>query len=550
MIFDSFPIDEAEGAIMAHSLRIEGKTIKKGTILTADEIDLLRSAGHVTVMAALLESDDATEDEAAAALAGALKGEGIELTPAFTGRCNLKAAVHGILVVDGEGVQKLNLIDEAITFASLSSFSVVRPGEVVGTVKIIPFALPKASLLKAKNIIENNQLIKAVPFLPRKVGLILTRIDGGKESLLDKAATALETRLAAMGNEVAGECRCDHDCAAVAASIEKLEGIGCDLVIICGATATVDKRDTVPAGIEFSGGTVEHFGIPVDPGNLLVMGRKNDLCIIGMPGCARSLSVNGFDWILQRVMAGLSINRADFAALGVGGLLKEMVNRPLPRDHAVSGKAELVMLSESPKKIAAIILAAGQSTRMGEVNKLLEEVQGKVMMRHAVDAAMDSNVSSIIVVTGFEADKTQEIVKGLPVTTVYNELFAQGMSTSLKCGISALANDVDGAVVCLADMPDVTASHLNRLIELFDPDMDRAVCVSSYGGRRGNPVLWSRLFFPRMEELSGDEGARKLLREHGSVVHEVEMSSDAVLRDIDSPEALGRASGPNTVQKI
>lgn len=192
-----------------------------------------------------------------------------------------------------------------------------------------------------------------------------------------------------------------------------------------------------------------------------------------------------------------------------------------------------------PANIAAIVLAAGQSSRMGEVNKLLAHVQGKAMVRHAVDAALESDAASVVIVTGHDADKVCDSLEELPVSIVHNEAYAQGMSTSLKRGLQALTGGVDGAVICLADMPGVNAGHLNSLIQAFDPDAGRSVCVPVYKGRRGNPVLWSQSFFPEMMELTGDKGARELLQEHQHVVHEVEMPSDDVLRDIDTPEAFG-----------
>ena len=191
-----------------------------------------------------------------------------------------------------------------------------------------------------------------------------------------------------------------------------------------------------------------------------------------------------------------------------------------------------------PKNIAVIVLAAGQSSRMGDTNKLLAEIQGKTMLRHAVDAVLGSRAVRCVVVTGFEADRISESLNGVAVSVVHNEDFADGMSTSLKCGLSALTDDIDGAIICLADMPGVNATHLDSLISAFDPHADRAVCVASYNGKRGNPVLWSQAFFGQMMELTGDVGARALMQKHRSVVHEVEMASDAVIRDVDTPDAF------------
>ncbi len=189
-------------------------------------------------------------------------------------------------------------------------------------------------------------------------------------------------------------------------------------------------------------------------------------------------------------------------------------------------------------KVAALVLAAGQSRRMGERNKLLIEVDGRSMLRHAVEAAMGAGVRETVVVTGHERERVEAALAGLPVRFVHNPDYAGGLSTSLKAGIGALGRKVDGALVLLGDMPRVTAEHLRRLIEAFDPAEGRGIVVPTHLGKRGNPVLWSRAYFARMRDLQGDVGAKHLIGEHAELVCEVEMDTDGVLVDIDTPEAL------------
>jgi molybdenum cofactor cytidylyltransferase len=315
-----------------------------------------------------------------------------------------------------------------------------------------------------------------------------------------------------------------------------MHGRGSDVVLIAGASAITDRRDVIPAAIERAGGRVDHFGMPVDPGNLLLLGRLSDEThVLGLPGCVRSPKVNGFDWVLQRLIADLPVTRSDIMRMGAGGLLKEIPTRPQPRGGA--GETPTVVTPRAPR-IAAIVLAAGRSSRMGAANKLLTDVDGVPMVRRAVEAAAASHAKPVIVVTGNEQGKVQATLRGCKATFVHNPRFAEGMSTSLQAGLAALPANVDGALVCLGDMPLVTATAIDRLIAAFNPLEGRAICVPTWNGKRGNPVLWDRRFFAAMADLAGDVGAKHLIGEHAELVAEVAMSDDAVLTDIDTPEAL------------
>ncbi|MBL4826551.1 MAG: nucleotidyltransferase family protein [Spongiibacteraceae bacterium] len=193
-------------------------------------------------------------------------------------------------------------------------------------------------------------------------------------------------------------------------------------------------------------------------------------------------------------------------------------------------------------KIVALILAAGCSRRMGERNKLLESVKGKTMVRWVAEAALQSQVQATFVVTGFEADKVMACLSGLSVSEVFNFEYEKGMASSLICGIKSLG-DVDGVVVMLGDMPFVGADHLNALLGGFDGRRSDNIVVPVNAGRRGNPVLWSKVYFSQMMDVEGDVGARGLLARYGAKVTEVVVESDAIFFDVDTVECLSGLNG-------
>ncbi|MBC6416375.1 MAG: NTP transferase domain-containing protein [Rhodospirillales bacterium] len=533
MDFGPLPVAQAEGSYLAHTVTLPGGRFKKGRRLTAADIEALAAAGLSEVIAARLGPGDAHEDEAAARIADALAGSGLTATAAFTGRCNLIAAERGLLCLDRSRIDRLNGLDEALTIATLGAFELAEPRQMAATVKIIPFALTRHVLDRALKIAAGGAPIAIAPLRAKRIGLVQTTLPGLKESVLDKTREVTDRRLAALDCPPVAEVRCPHLAESVSAAIETLNDS--DVILISGASAIVDRRDVVPTAIEQAGGRVRHFGMPVDPGNLILLAERKGRPLVGLPGCARSPKLNGFDWVLERLVAGVPVGPADLQAMGVGGLLKDTAQRPLPRSAAVEPPPG----NRRAPRVAALLLAAGQAKRMGS-NKLIQEVAGKPLVRYAAEAALASQAAPVILVTGHRRDAVEEALEGLDLLTVHNRNYTAGLSTSLKRGLAALPEGIDAAVVLLGDMPRIAPEVIDRLIASFNPLEGRAICLPVHRGRRGNPVLLGRQFFAEAQTVEGDLGARDLLREYADQVAEVPVDAAAVLLDIDTPEALAR----------
>jgi molybdenum cofactor cytidylyltransferase len=327
--FGPVPVAEAVGAIVAHTIRGGALILRKGQVVTREHQAALTSAGFEAIIAARLEADDVGEDEAARRLAGALAGPHIRLERAFTGRVNLFAEVAGLAVIEAAAIDRLNEADEAITAATLAPYHPVAAGDMVATVKIIPFAVSGAALRLAISKVGAGA-VSVAPFRPLRIGVVSTIAAGLKPSVVAKTLRILEDRLAPAGASIARETRVPHEAGALAEALAPLVREA-DVVVIFGASAITDRRDVIPAAIIESGGRIDHFGMPVDPGNLLLLGELAGKPVIGAPGCARSPKENGFDWVLQRILAGAPIGPAEIRSMGVGGLLMEIAQRPQPR---------------------------------------------------------------------------------------------------------------------------------------------------------------------------------------------------------------------------
>ncbi|HTC02961.1 MAG TPA: molybdopterin-binding/glycosyltransferase family 2 protein [Xanthobacteraceae bacterium] len=528
MKFGAVTPKNARGATAVHTIRQGDLVLKKGTLIGPAEIAALEAAGIKDVVVAQLEPDDVAEDVAAAEIAKKVAGPGVHIDRAFTGRANLFAQVPGVLVVDKDAIDRLNRVDEAITFATLTAFRPVVVGEMIATVKIIPFAVAKTARDAALAGVK-EPLLRVAPYRIRKVGVVSTLLPGLAPKVIEKTLKITADRLAPAGASIVAERRVPHERAALARALDEVLKAGAELAIVFGASAIADRRDVIPSALEAIGGHVEHFGMPVDPGNLLMIGDADGRPVLGAPGCARSPKENGFDWVLMRLLAGLPVPREDITGLGVGGLLMEIVTRPQPRTEPEPEKG---------RAIAAVVLGAGRSSRMGGPNKLLAEINGKPLVRIVTEAALASRARPVIVVTGHQRDKVEAALAGLPVKFVHNPLFADGLGTSLKAGIAALPAEVDGAIVCLGDMPQVDSALIDRLVGAFDPNHGALVVVPTIDGKRGNPVVWSRRFFPDLMTVEGDVGARYLIGRYTEAVAEVPLTGTAALTDVDTPEAL------------
>ncbi len=522
---------DAIGGVTVHTLRQGSLVLKKGTTIGPAEVEALTGAGVKEVVVVRLEHGDVSEDAAAAGIAQAVAGDGVNVERAFTGRANLFAARAGVLVVDRAAVDRINGVDEAITFATLAAFKPVVEGEMIATVKLIPFGV-EAKLRDAAVAAAGAGAMRVAPYTIKRVGIVSTLLPGLAPKVIEKTLRVTSERLAPAGAVIIAERRVPHDEEALAGAIIELLALGAELVIVFGASAIADRRDVIPAAIEHVGGAVEHFGMPVDPGNLLLIGKAGGVPVLGAPGCARSPVENGFDWVLMRLLAGLKVTRADLTGMGVGGLLMEIVTRPQPR---------VPVGADGNRKVAAVILAAGRSTRMGGPNKLLAELGGKTLVRIVAEQALASKASDVIVVTGHQAAEVETSLAGLKVKFVRNADFADGLAGSVKAGISAVPEDTDAAVVCLGDMPLIDAGLIDRLIEAFAPDRGGLIALPVSEGRRGNPVLWSRRFFSELMTLDGDIGARHLIAKHGEAVAEVPVEGHGAFLDIDTPQALEAA---------
>jgi len=532
--FGPVKTSEAEGAILAHAVKTDESRLAKGHRLSSADVAALTACGTLEVVVARLDAGDLMEDEAATRIAAAIAPDHLRFSPAATGRVNVYSRVAGLFVATRETVDRLNRIDPAITLACLADHVPVQAGDMVATIKIIPLAVAGRFVEEAQTLLRSHAAFEVKPFAARRAALIATQLPTLKPQVMDKTRAILVARLRQSGSELLTERRVAHTESAVVAAIDELQADH-DLLVVFGASAVADPHDVIPAAVRRAGGIVDHVGMPVDPGNLLVLGRVGEIPVIGAPGCARSPRENGFDWILDRILAGEWPSFDDITGLGVGGLLSEIPTRPQPREKATE-------LPSGPVEI--VVLAAGRASRMGADggHKLLATFDGVPLVRRSVEAAIAAAPGRVIVVTGHREPDIRAALGGVPAKLVSNPDYLSGMASSLTAGLSAIDERAAGMLVMLADMPDVTTDDLRKLLDRFSAEGGRAVTRATAAGQRGNPVILPRQTFSAIRQLVGDVGARHIIEKCGLPVIDVELGPAARL-DLDTPEQIMAAGG-------
>jgi molybdenum cofactor cytidylyltransferase len=538
MIFGHVPLAQARGGILAHNLKTADRVLRKGALVDAAAFALLEAAGYEAVTIAQLEPGDVPEGEAASHLGELLLGPGLRRSQDVHGRVNLVAGWRGLLRLDVGRIERLNRIDESITLATLADRTVVEKDDLVATIKIIPFTVAGTAMAKAEALIAKGPLaLEIKPFRNLTVGLILSRLPQLKDVAIAHTIEATRDRVVARGGTMLAPLETPHETPPLTEAIVALLGAGADIVLISGASAVTDRLDVAPQAVIQAGGRITHFGMPVDPGNLICFGTIGTRPAIVLPGCARSPALNGIDWVLDRLFAGETVGPREVAGMGVGGLLKEFEARPAPRNTRV--QTGFGVAPRAIPRIAALVLAAGRSTRMGAANKLLAPMPGgQAMIAQTIDRVTACSAQPVIVVTGHQDNEIHKILADRRVRFVHAADYAGGMSASLHAGIAALSADISAVLICLGDMPLVEPAVLNRIIAAYDPAEGREIVIPIFQGQRGNPVLWGKRFFPELLKLSGDAGGRQILHRYPERVAEVQVESDSVLRDFDTPEML------------
>ncbi len=363
--------------------------------LTEADIQSLLATGIETVIAAVLDEDDLDENEAASRIARRMVMRGVEAKPAATGRVNIHAVAAGLFTVDAGLVAACNAIDPAITLATLADKVAVEKGQMVATVKIIPFAVAADLVEQACETLSRAEVLTVRPFVGRRVALIQTELLGVKESVLAKTARITQARLDRSGSTIVCDRRAPHEPQALAGQLTEVLREA-DMAILFGASAMCDFDDVLPAAIRAAGGSVIRAAcrsIRAICWFSARYGARRSSARRAAPAARRRTASTGCS---TASLPGWRSAQPTSPPWGVGGLLMEIPTRPLPREST---------RADARLDVHVVLCSPPASSRMGGPNKLMALFDGTPLVRRVATQALAFEAASVTVVTGHQADR-------------------------------------------------------------------------------------------------------------------------------------------------
>lgn len=315
---------EAVGHVLQHDIteiipgEFKGRAFKKGHIITEEDIPHLLRLGKDHIFVFELGEDKIHENEGAMILGKLGQGENISLGSEIKeGKINFNSSIDGILKVDSEKLFELNMLGE-ISFATLPNNIPVKKGELVGGARIIPLVIEKEKMDRAKDLIK-EPILNVRPYKKYKVGIITTGNEVFYGRIEDKFGPVILEKLKPYNSEIIGQALCPDDKEIIKEKAREFLDKGATIIIFTGGMS-VDPDDMTPTSIIELGGELISYGAPVLPGSMFLLSYLGDIPMMGLPGCVMFAKKTVFDLVLERVMTGERLTKADIMRYATGGL--------------------------------------------------------------------------------------------------------------------------------------------------------------------------------------------------------------------------------------
>ena len=330
MIFKTVQIQKCVGYILPENIFVikNGKKVKlsKGTKINQQIKNILINNGFKQISGFLLNQNDFDENKASDLIARNIcknKINNLNYKNLNTGRSNIYSTTSGLFIYNTNNLIKLNN-NSKIAISAIRPFSKVEKNQELITAKVIPYGIDKKLL--EKNSLRLKDTFKVLPFKKKNITFIQTYDDKINEKLIIKSRNVTKKRLELCGIKKFREIIIPHKENILCEKIQICIDQNVDIILIIGSHAITHIKDVIPNAIKMSGAKIIRFGIPVEPGNLLLLSKfksvKRDIYIIGMPSCAKSPKENGLDWVLWRILCNINFKNSNLNELSVGGLIK------------------------------------------------------------------------------------------------------------------------------------------------------------------------------------------------------------------------------------
>ncbi len=537
---NEYNLSEAQGVVLFDDIRLPGRILPRGSALTAEDIKDLETLGIKKIFGAEIDDKDNAWDVALNIIGARLSGDNTAYRLNENGILQFVALQNGVFVCSADRVARFNRLSENLILNTIPPYSLVSEGEVVAGLELTLPVMPEDDIQRIIMSLSGNvPLLSLAVDFPKRTALIYTNFYNDEAETAHFAAQVrkLVRDFADLQLDFVEEYYTPHTVEGLADSIQQAVEKGFDLVFIIPGQKNSSSRDVVPQALNSFVDEVVNYHIPEIGASDLLIAAKRQTRIISLPYNYDRISSPLLHEYVAKAVVNEKISSFDFAypqnvLLPKGQKLNEIEFGQLAAVSKVSSDSQ-------GADIAVVILAAGVSSR-AKRNKLLAEVDGEPLFMKAVNAALQSKAGPVYLITGYQHEELEAYVENIDINVIYNPAFRSGVKTSIALGLNLVPGFCQGAVLLPADMPNVTAKHLDKMIDAFQKGKDKQVIMTNFKGIKRNPVLWSRSLFEQADLVPENADVRAVFMEHEDYTVLVNAGREVVVEDVTFPADIDK----------
>lgn len=534
MICQEFNLNQAKGVRIFNEISIGEQILPKGHSLTDEDIIFLKLQGLETIFGALMEDDDISFQTALGIIAAKLCGEGTAYHIGTDGICKIIAAIPGVFINSEDRVAKFNRLSSKVLINTIEPYQQVEENEVIAELEMTVPVIAQTEVDELVFKLSGNvELLRVAALEPYKATLVYSKFynDKAETKHFTNVVKKLVKEFAPLNLQFTQEYNTLHTVNSLADGLEDALDDNNNLVFIIPGQRSSCAEDVAPRAIN---SLVDEVASPqiaqVSASDLIIAGHRGQK-IISLPYAYDKIDTSLINRYIKQAVYADKLNSFEFAhhqnaMLGGGTLITAEEQANLIASAKKSGKKSA--------GIGAVVLAAGVGSRSGR-NKLMVNVGKEPLFMKAVNAALRSKASPVFVITGYHDEEMQEILENVDVNVLYNPAYRSGVRTSISLGLKSMPSFCEGAVIIPADMPNITAVEIDKLIASFKPGKERQLSLFTHQGVKQNPVIWSRALYDNADIVPENAALRQVFIEHSDYTNTVELKDASKFLDVTFP---------------
>lgn len=536
MQYGEFNTNQAIGVRLCRNVSLDEKYYVKGHALTAEDIDILKKYNINKVFGVVFEEGDIDYRTALTQVAAKICGEGLGYFVDDDGLCKVVAIFDGIYIADENRLDKFNGFNEHFILNTISPYTVVKSGDIIAELEVTPTLLHEDEINDMLFRLSGNVcLMKIGTIKERQVSLVYTNLIRDESENMDFTSVVMKlvTNFEGMGLKFAHEINSQYEKNILAESLFDACKSGADVVFVISPLCSSGSNNVLAASLKIVSDKIFNYFYPQVGASDLLIGKKGNTTIIVLPHSYGRVDTVAIDSLIKHALFTSQLTEADFthkrpAWLAYGSKLAANKQNKLIRSTAKSSDA-------AKASVGIVILAAGQGRRAGANKLMIEDKNGEPLFMHAVKAAVASDARPVFVITGYRHEEMEEWLDKYDINVLYNPSYTSGIKTSISLGLRSIPSSCDGAILLPADMPNIKAADLNKLINVFDTKGDKQICMMSNYGIKSNPVLWSKSLYDYADIVPENSQVRTIFVEHSDYIKTVEIKDKKKFFDVNYP---------------